>query len=332
MRPDSGRAPARSDETSDGPAPSRTEVAASLEARLTKDDDPPELVEFVRHLALERGLATNTCLAYRADLQQLFAFLTRKRLPPLKATAQDLTDFLWERAQGGLKPRSLFRKMEAVRAFYRFQLAEERLVEDPTRPLKSPRLPERMPRYLSRREMQALLDVVPGPGFEGLRAKTMLEVLYAAGLRASELLALRPEGLQMEDGWLRVMGKGSKERMVPLQGRVLETLRRYLYAREWAFRKKKTDPEIFINRYGRKLSRVQFWKDLKALGRRAGIDQRLFPHLLRHTFATHLIQGGADLRAVQEMLGHAQVTTTQIYTHLDKSALKQIHKRHHPRG
>ncbi len=291
----------------------------------------PLLEEYLRHISLERGLSSNTCRAYASDLKQFFRHLSSQGRAPLSVSAEDLADYLWElKSQNGLEASSLFRKTEALKSFYSFQAAEGRIAESPAQSFRSPRLPARLPGFLSREEVRRLM-ALPGGSFEKARAKAVLELLYATGMRASELLAIRPEGINLEDGWVRVFGKGSKERMIPIHGRAVLVLRQYL-----ALRRRRSPggcaPELFLGRRGRRLSRAQLWRDLGALGRQAGLKRRLHPHLLRHTFATHLLEGGADLRAIQEMLGHASLATTQIYTHLERSGLKNAHRRHHPRG
>jgi integrase/recombinase XerD len=251
---------------------------------------------------------------------------------PLKADARLLSDYLWTLKERGLEAASIFRKMEALKSFYRFQSAEERIAEDPTRKFRAPRLPRRLPDSLTRAEVEALLRAGDRGEYPLVRAKAMLELLYATGVRASELLALRPESVNLADGWIRVFGKGSKERMVPLHDRARRSLSNFLELRSRRFGGRSRDPEIFLGRGGRALSRVQLWRDLARLGREARLSRDLHPHLLRHTFATHLIQGGADTRSVQEMLGHASLNTTQIYTRLDVSDLKRAHEKFHPRG
>ncbi|MBI5244552.1 MAG: tyrosine recombinase [Elusimicrobia bacterium] len=293
------------------------------------EDSHPLLEEFVRHMALERGLSPNTCSAYASDVGEFLHWLGAK--DPLKADSRLLSDYLWRLKENGLEAASIFRKMESLKAFYRFQAVEERLEDDPTRKFRAPKLPRKLPDFLTQAEMEALLSVSDGGAYALARAKTMLELLYATGVRASELLAIKPEYVNLSDGWIRVFGKGSKERMVPMHERAQKALERFLRLRAAVFGSKATDPEVFLGRDGRALSRVQLWRDLKALGRKAGLLRELHPHLLRHTFATHLLQGGADPRAVQEMLGHASLTTTQIYTHLDASGLKRAHERYHPR-
>jgi integrase/recombinase XerD len=225
----------------------------------------------------------------------------------------------------------LFRKMEAIKSFYAFQASEDRIPESPANALRAPRLPSRLPKYLSREDMDRLFSVAVDGSFEDARARTMLEVLYATGMRVSELLSLRLDAVNLQDGWARVFGKGSKERLIPLHEKAASVISQYLSLRRAKF-KDEGAAEMFVSRAGGKLSRAQFWRDLRSLGKRAGVSTPLHPHLLRHTFATHLLQGGADLRSVQEMLGHVSLATTQIYTHLEKSALKGSHRKFHPRG
>ena len=292
----------------------------------------PVFEEYLKFLTLEKGLALNTCRAYASDLAQFFKSLKARRRDPLAVSYQELADYLWElKSEKGLAPASLFRKMEALKSFYAFQAAERRVSESPAEPFRSPRLPQRLPRYLSFEETERLLSVPPDGSYERARARVMLELLYATGMRVSELVALKVDSLNLEDGWVRVFGKGSKERLIPIHRGAAAMLRQYLLLRAEKF-KAGASPELFLSRLGGKLSRSQFWRDLRELGRLAGIKTKLHPHVLRHTFATHLLQRGADLRAVQEMLGHASLATTQIYTHLEKSGLKAAHRKHHPRG
>jgi integrase/recombinase XerD len=297
----------------------------------SSDQEFPLLVEFIKHLSLERGLSRNTCQAYASDLQAFFVWLGAK--DPLKVSSQILSDYLWYlKSKKELKSSSIFRKMESLRAFYRFQTVEERIIQDPTQTFPSPHIPERLPQHLSLGEVASLLRVTDRGSFPTLRAKVMLELLYATGMRVSELLSLRLEYINLQEGWVRVLGKGSKERMIPIHIRARQALAHYLTLRQKHFSDRVCPPQVFLSRSGKVLSRVQFWRDLRMLGRKAGIQRALYPHLLRHTFATHLLQGGADLRSLQEMLGHAHLVTTQIYTHLDARGLKAAHEKHHPRG
>lgn len=292
----------------------------------------PLLEEYLKHLALERGLSPNTRKAYGSDVKQFLRHLDGAGGDPLTASQEDISEYLWVlKTKNGLEPSSLFRKIEALKSFYGFQAAERGLKANPAEPFRSPRLPARLPRALSREEMEKLRRVPAGPSFEAARLRTMLELLYATGMRVSELVSLKPEALNLEDGWVRVFGKGSKERLVPIHDGAAAILKQYLVLRRQKF-KDRGGPELFLGRTGKRLSRVQFWRDLRGLGRRAGLKEPLHPHMIRHTFATHMLQGGADLRAVQELLGHASLATTQIYTHLEKSGLKASHRKHHPRG
>jgi integrase/recombinase XerD len=292
----------------------------------------PLLEEYLRYLSLERGLSPNTRQSYGSDLAQFLTFLGLRGVDPLSAKQSDLDDHLWALKEKGLKASSIYRKMEAVKSFYGFQLVERRITTNPAQGFRPPRLPARLPRYLSKAEVELLLRVPFDGTFERMRAKTMLELLYAAGLRVSELVGLRPEMINLDDGWVRVLGKGSKERLVPIHPRAVELLKRYLGLRSRRFSGRTIAPEAFVGKSGRKISRVQFWRDLRGLGKAANLKKPLHPHLLRHTFATHLLQGGADLRSVQEMLGHSSLSTTQIYTHLDPAGLKAAHDKFHPRG
>ncbi|MDE1976611.1 MAG: tyrosine recombinase [Elusimicrobia bacterium] len=289
------------------------------------------LEEYLKYLSLERGLSPNTCKAYGGDVGAFLAFLSKAGKAPLDAARQDVSDFLWAQKEAGLKPASVFRKIEAVKSFYAFQAAERRVKGNPAEGLGRLRLPKRLPRHLEENEMSRLLRAALGSDWKAARLSAMLELLYATGERVSELLSLKPEDVNLQDGWIRVLGKGSRERMVPVHAAALGALERYLALREKKFAAG-AHPKLFLGQGGKPLSRVQFWRELKSLGRRAGLAARLHPHLIRHTFATHLLRGGADLRVVQELLGHASLSTTQIYTHLDPAGLKSAHQKHHPRG
>jgi len=288
------------------------------------------LDEFARYLSLERGLSPRTVAAYSADVGRFLAWAEAKRIEPRAAAKTALDDFLWDEKVRGLQAASLYREVEALKSFFAYLAVEGRLPESPAENLKGPRLPKRLPKYLTKADAARLLAAPDGTSYEDVRARAMLELLYAAGLRVTELLTLAPESVNLQEGWVRVLGKGAKERLVPVHARARTALEVYLRAR--AARFKTPDPALFLGRSGRRLSRVQFWRALRALGRRAGLKTDVHPHLLRHTFATHLLEGGADLRSVQEMLGHADLSTTQIYTHLDAAALKAAHAKHHPRG
>lgn len=291
------------------------------------------LEDFKNHLSFERQLSPNTVASYGADVAAYLEYCEANQIVPEHVEPPFLDQYNYQlRVVQRLEASSVFRKMEAVKSFYKFLLIEKRIQEDPTRFLKSPRLPQTIPHQLSREEMERLLSY-PAQTFEELRTVTIVDLLYAAGLRVSELIRLRLENVNIEERWVLAYGKGGKQRFVPIHQEVCRRLEQYLNAREVKFASKaQVDSELFLNKNGRKISRVCVWKDLAALGRKANISQPLHPHLLRHTFASHLLQGGADLRSLQEMLGHANLTTTQIYTHLDVSDLKEKHKKFHPHG
>ncbi len=293
----------------------------------------PILEDFKNHLAFERQLSPNTLEAYVADVAHYLEYCAANELSPLQVPPQFLDSYTYQlRSIEKLSAASVFRKQEAVKCFYKFLIIDGRIKEDPTRFLKSPKLPQRMPEQLSRQEMDRLLSY-PAEKFDEVRTLTIVELLYAAGLRVSELINLQLENVNTDEGWVLAFGKGGKQRFVPLHPACCQRLKHYLSVREAHFASKtNVASELFLNRDGKKISRQSVWKDLAALGRKAGIAQPLHPHLFRHTFASHLLQGGADLRSLQEMLGHANLTTTQIYTHLDVSDLKEKHKKFHPRG
>ncbi|MDD4003981.1 MAG: tyrosine recombinase [Elusimicrobiaceae bacterium] len=287
---------------------------------------------FSRHILLERGLSSNTHDAYVGDVRHFLAYCARGGADPAQAQSGYLDSYLWRlRSADKLAPGSLFRKMESVKAFYKFLAVEDLLKEDPTRFFRAPKMPQKLPGFLTAAEIDELLRF-PAVSFAELRTAAILELFYACGIRVSELVGLRLESLNLEEGWVMVFGKGGKERIVPVYPDACLHLLRYLADRRKWFAGKTTASELFLNRSGRGISRTQVWKDIRKLGAAAGLKRPLHPHLFRHTFATHLLAGGADLRALQEMLGHASLATTQIYTHIEKSELKNIHGAHHPRG
>lgn len=288
----------------------------------------PLLIEFLDHLRVERKLAENTVLAYGADLRPYLSYLENRKVSLADVGPGDLSDFLWKRRAAPLKSSSLYRLAESLRQFHRFLKVEGHSPSDPTRQLSTPKTSERLPKVLSVEEMSRLLAHSPKPTEHTLRFKAMLELLYAAGLRVSELVGLPAKDIELELAYVRVFGKGGKERVVPINRRAIHAVRVY---RE-ALKTPVQEGPLFVGRAGRPLTRTAFWYELKKWARDAGIRKPLSPHVLRHSFATHLLKGGADLRAVQEMLGHADISTTQIYTHLDRESIKKAHRTFHPRG
>jgi integrase/recombinase XerD len=294
-------------------------------------------LDFLAYLELERGLSRNTLEAYRSDLQQYGAFLARHRLDPLAVAPADLAVFVSELATGldgrpPVAPSTLQRKIACLRSFYRYLRREQILRHDPTDDLRPPRAGGRLPNVLSRDEVQRLLAGPRGSAPGALRDRALLETMYACGLRASESIALELSELDLEAGILRARGKGSKERIVPIGTKAIESLTDYLERGRPRLVGLRDERRVFVNSRGGGLSRQGLYKIVQGHARSAGLEQRMSPHTLRHTFATHLLAGGCDLRSLQEMLGHADIGTTQIYTHLSAERLRDVYFDAHPRA
>ena len=307
-------------------------VAAGPTQRLTD-----LTLDFLAYLELERGLSRNTLEAYRSDLQQFGEFLSRQGTDPLAIDGTQLAAFVSELAEGrdGRRPAAaatLQRKVACLRSFYRHLRREALIDNDPTKDLRSPRSSARLPRVLSRDQVNRLLAQPKGTGNAALRDRALLETMYACGLRASEAITLELSELDLEAGVLIARGKGSKERLVPIGSKALETLRSYLAKARPALVGIGDEAHVFVNMRGQALSRQGLYKIVQRHARAAGLDSRMSPHTLRHTFATHLLAGGCDLRSLQEMLGHADIGTTQIYTHLSSEQLRDVYFDAHPRA
>lgn len=296
-------------------------------------EDERRIDEFLDALWVERGLSRNTLAAYRNDLLGLARWLDAGGHGALTdAGREQLLAYMGERLRGGQKARSTARMLSSLRHFYRYQLRAGRIGADPTELIESPRLGRSLPRSLTETEVEALLGAPDTETPLGLRDRAMLEVLYAAGLRVSELVGLTLAQVNLQQGVLRVTGKGSKERLVPLGEDALDWIQRYLHRARGKILRGRDCDAVFPSRRGRAMTRQTFWHALKNHARTAGIDRRLSPHVIRHSFATHLLNHGADLRVVQMLLGHGDLSTTQIYTHVARERLKNLHARHHPRG
>jgi integrase/recombinase XerD len=288
---------------------------------------------FLHYLTVEKGLARNTLDAYGRDLARYVDFLERNGVAePDAVTAPLVLRFLAALKEGGLSPRSRARALVALRTFHRFLLAEEHATVNPTTQVEAPKSLSRLPQTLSPAEVERLLAAPLGAEPRALRDRAMLEVLYATGLRVSELVQLRVADLQLEVGYLSAFGKRSKQRIVPLGEAALAEVRHYLQLGRPFLEKDGGSTVLFLNRGGKGLTRQGFWKIIKRHAVVACIRKNITPHTLRHSFATHLLENGADLRSVQTMLGHADISTTQIYTHVTRERLKRIHEQHHPRG
>ena len=293
-----------------------------------------ELIDaFCDALWLEDGLAQNTLAAYRRDLAQFAAWLRRERKRELLAAGKvDLLDYLSHLFARKAKASSASRLLSSLKRFYRHQVREGRLQVDPTLDIDAPKMPRTLPKSLTETDVEALLGA-PDTGTPlGLRDRAMLEVLYATGLRVTELVTLRSSQVSVDAGVVRVMGKGSKERLVPLGEIALEWLARYATDARPALLHGRPADDLFVTQQGAGMSRQMFWNLIKRYAAVAGIRTSISPHTLRHAFATHLLNHGADLRVVQMLLGHADVSTTQIYTHVARERLKLLHAQHHPRG
>ncbi len=291
-----------------------------------------ELNEFLDYARVEKGLAANSIEGYRRDLVEFAGHLNRARKPLGKVHREDIREFLASLYRRGLGGRSVARHLVALRNFFRFLLQEEKIDSDPTAEIDAPQFGHSLPKYLAASEVDTLLQQPDDSLPAGLRDRAMLELLYATGMRVSELVHLRWEDFQINLGILRCQGKGGKERLIPIGKSALQVVETYAREGRPKLAKKPGVPYFFLNQRGGPLSRVGFWKILAHYGRKAGITKPLAPHMVRHSFATHLLERGADLRSIQLMLGHSDISTTQIYTHVLKERLKQVYQTHHPRA
>jgi integrase/recombinase XerD len=291
------------------------------------------LERFQDYLAYERGLSPRTLDAYGRDTERLEAFLRSKGVTgPERTTPKHLREFSYHLRDQGLAPTSIRRTLSAVRTYFAFLLAEGLVEADPSERLEPPQVWRRLPDVLSRDEVERLVEA-PDPSHRLYwRDRALLEFAYASGVRVSELTGLMTRDLDLEEGFATVYGKGSKERLVPVGGAAARATRTYLRELRPGLDRGKGGGAVFLNARGRPLTRMGVWKILRKQVERAGIERKVTPHTLRHTFATHLLEGGADLAAVQEMLGHADISTTQIYTHVDRDYLRDVHRRYHPRS
>lgn len=288
---------------------------------------------YLAHLAAERGLAANSVASYAEDLADLTGFLLKEGVAGWEQVESvHMVAFLARAAQKGLSPRTRARRLSAARGLVAWLLRRGELGADPLAGLVGPRLPGGLPYFLSRDEVERLLDAPDPLADLGQRDRTILELMYAAGLRVSEVISLGVGDVQFQVGCLLVHGKGDKQRLVPVHETAIKVLTAYLEGPRNRLLKGKRREEVFLNNRGDSLSRMGLWKIIHKYLQKAGINGPVTPHTLRHTFATHLLEGGADLRSVQLMLGHSDIGTTQVYTHVTRQRLVQVHRRHHPRG
>jgi integrase/recombinase XerD len=307
-------------------------LAASSSPEAIPTATAAELATFVDYIRVERGLAANSIASYERDLREFARFLRRRGRALSGVDRDDVRDFLATLYRRGLSARSAARHLVSLRNLFKFLLKEGKLKTDPTREVDAPRMGQSLPKYLTASEVEGLLRQPDSSTPAGLRDKAMVELLYATGMRVSELIGLRWEDFEANLGVVRCRGKGSKERLIPVGKSALRAVEDYVRRGRPALAKEQDSPNLFLNRRGGRLSRVGFWKILGAYGRAAEISTPLTPHVVRHSFATHLLERGADLRSIQLMLGHSDISTTQIYTHVVKERLRQIYREHHPRA
>lgn len=291
------------------------------------------LDQFLHYLVVEKGLSRNTIEAYGHGLTRFFDHLRGKKIQDIREVGKfDVQSYLQALKKMNLNTKSIVRNLAAIRSFFRFLIQEGILEANPLENLESPKVARTLPEILSLKEIEQILEQPNVQTPLGVRDRAMLEMLYATGMRVSELTQLPTHQVSLEGGYVLLYGKGSKERVVPLGSEALKWVALYLKTTRGILSKGKDSPSLFINRSGKGMSRQRFWRNLKDYAQRAGLHKRITPHLLRHSFASHLLERGADLRSVQMMLGHADISTTQIYTHVTGERLKKVHKRYHPRG
>ena len=311
----------------------RTSAAVAAPARPdAREAGDPALQRFLDAVWMERGLSVNTLAAYRADLTALGRWLDAHGSSLLKATRTDLLAFIAARVEGGSRPRSTARQLSSFRRFYRFMIRDGLVETDPTAQIAIPKIGRSLPKSLTEAEVDALLQAPSVTDPLGHRDRTMLEVLYATGLRVSELVSLKHNQVNLNQGVMRVVGKGNRERLIPLGDEAVGWLQQFMQGPRAEILLERQTDYLFPTRRGDRMTRQAFWHIIKRYSKKGGVDRELSPHTLRHAFATHLLNHGADLRVVQMLLGHSDLSTTQIYTHVARERLKELHAQHHPRG
>jgi len=292
----------------------------------------PAIGRFLDAVWMERGLSQNTLAAYRADLTALTRWLEARRVLVTRTSRHDLLAFIASRVEGGARPRSTARQLSSFRRFFRFLVREGALTEDPTAQIAMPKIGRSLPKSLTEDEVEALLAAPAVSDPLGHRDRSMLEVLYATGLRVSELVSLKHSQVNTNQGVIRIVGKGNRERLIPLGDEAVRWLAEFVRGPRTEILLERQTDYLFPTRRGDRMTRQAFWHIIKRYARKAGVQKELSPHTLRHAFATHLLNRGADLRVVQMLLGHSDLSTTQIYTHVARERMKELHSQHHPRG
>jgi integrase/recombinase XerD len=305
---------------------------ATAVATTTPEPADPAVARFLDAVWMERGLSANTLAAYRADLTALSRWLGERAIQMSRTTKADLQGFIAARVAAGARPRSTARQLSSFRRFYRYLMREAVIRDDPTAQIAMPKIGRSLPKSLTEEEVESLLGAPAVGDPLGNRDRTMLEVLYATGLRVSELVNLRYSQVNLNQGVIRIMGKGNRERLIPLGEEAVRWLNEFARAARGEILLERQTDYLFPTRRGDRMTRQAFWHIIKRYARKAGVDRELSPHTLRHAFATHLLNHGADLRVVQMLLGHSDLSTTQIYTHVARERMKELHQQHHPRG
>jgi integrase/recombinase XerD len=308
-----------------------TRSTSTAEEHLREAADPA-LQRFLDAVWMERGLSANTLAAYRADLTALARWLENHDSALLKATRIQLLGFIAARVEGGSRPRSTARQLSSFRRFFRYMIREGLIAEDPTAQIAMPKIGRSLPKSLTEAEVDSLLEAPLVTDPLGHRDRTMLEVLYATGLRVSELVSLKHNQINFNQGVMRVVGKGNRERLIPLGEEAMRWAQQFVQGPRLEILLERQTDYLFPTRRGDRMTRQAFWHIIKRYAKKANVEKELSPHTLRHAFATHLLNHGADLRVVQMLLGHSDLSTTQIYTHVARERLKELHAQHHPRG
>jgi len=292
-----------------------------------------QLKSFLTYVSVEKGLSRNTIAAYSTDLTKFQEFLLLRDKDFVSFSRADIIDFIERLRNEGYSVSSICRIISSIKSLCKYLIIENVIKEDPSENMQAPKKWERLPKALSISEIMSFFEVDPSLTHSGpttIRDYVMLELLYSSGLRVSELVSLKQEDVNLEAGFLKVLGKGSKERVVPVNTRAIKKLKKYINQQRQEILKKRQSPYLFVTGRGRPMTRQRFWQTIKALGRKRGIE--ISPHTLRHSFATHLLEGGADLRSVQKMLGHSDISTTQIYTKVTTDRIKKVYEKYHPRA
>ena len=288
---------------------------------------------FIFYLSVEKGLAQNTLDSYQRDLKKFTQYLKQHNIADVEAIARRIvSNYLYEQKELGLSSSTISRNIASIRSFFQFLLREQKIKDNPCSDLESPKMEKKLPHIISSQDIEVLLNQPQVGEKIGSRDKAMLELLYATGIRVSELVSLNIGDINIKMGFLQCNGKGGKERMIPLGSMAIKSVQDYLRSSRPIILKKNENKALFVNQHGKRLTRQGFWKILKKYSQKAGITDDITPHTLRHSFATHLLENGADLRSVQEMLGHADISTTQIYTQINRRKIKEIYNQTHPRA